>query len=289
MMLMSKEKIRNFNNKLKREFRRLPGVSAFHESLYARRLAEHAPLLPPLSPDDQAIVETMNRDGLYMTHLDALNLPNTQAAIQTATTLLSNPEQYQSFPNKRYIPAQVLNQQPDLLLWPMDERILDLVENYIRLPILYLGVEVRQELADGEATGVRKWHIDTEDYRMFKIIIYLNPVDEHTGPFEFIPKQLSQQAAKTLRYHSGLVSDTLMNQAVPKQLWTPCTGSPGTAIFVDPCSLFHRAKPPSSRDRLSITYHFISRFPFEFRSDNSFSHQHFIAHRLNRRQRLCLL
>lgn len=289
MKLMSKEKFRNANNKLKREFRRLPILSGLHESTYARRLADHANRLPALSEQDQAIVDSMRAEGIFATHLSELNLPLTAEAVQTAKALLANPDTFQQNQNKKGIPAEVLNQQPDLLLWAMDERLLDIVENYIGLPIFYLGVEVRQEFADGEATGVRKWHIDTEDYRMFKVIIYLNDVDECGGPFEYIPKTDTQQAAQQLRYNSGLVSDALMCQVVPTHRWSPCTGPQGTAVFVDPCSIFHRAKPPSSQDRLSITYHFISQFPLEFRSDNTFSDQPFIPQRLSPRQRLCLL
>lgn len=124
---------------------------------------------------------------------------------------------------------------------------------------------------------------------MFKVIIYLNDVDEEGGPFEYIAKDDSLDAAKRLRYHSGLVADSLMSQVVPPQRWAPCTGAHGTAVFVDPCSIFHRAKPPASRDRLSITYHFISQFPLEFRSDNSFSDQPFIPTRLSQRQRNAIL
>lgn len=161
MMLMSKEKFRNANNKLKREFRRLPILSSFHEGTYARRLANHASRLPALSEQDQAMVASMRTQGVFETHLDELKLPLTQEAVQTAKALLDNPLTFRHTPNKKFIPAEVLNQQPDLLLWAMDERLLDIVENYIGLPIFYLGVEVRQEFADGEATGVRKWHIDT--------------------------------------------------------------------------------------------------------------------------------
>lgn len=289
MKLMSKEKFRNANNKIKREIRRLPIISGLHESTYERRLAAHADQLPVLSDDDRAIVDSMRAEGVYRTHLSELKLPKTAEAVQTAKALLANPETYQLTQNKKGIPAEVLNQQPDLLLWAMDERLLDLIENYIGLPVFYLGVEVRQEFADGEATGVRKWHIDTEDYRMFKVIVYLNDVDENGGPFEYIAKDVSQAAAKALRYGSGLVNDSVMAQVVPTQQWHPCTGPEGTAVFVDPCNIFHRAKPPAGQDRLSITYHFISQFPMEFRNENTFSDQPFIPTLLSPRQRSTIL
>jgi len=62
--------------------------------------------------------------------------------------------------------------------------------------------------------GARQWHLDVED-RMLKIIIYLNDVNLHGGPFEYIPKYSSSLLSQSLNYSSGLLSDEVMKTVVP--------------------------------------------------------------------------
>lgn len=289
MKVLSEGRIQKGSNKIKRELSRLPLISSLNERTYHRRLNEHSSHLPPISEQEREIVDAMNEYGVFSTTLADLALPQTDSAVKAAQRLLANPRPEEKSEDKVSIAAEVLNEEPDLLLWAANESLLNVVENYIGLPIYYLGVEVRQEFANGKATGVRQWHIDTEDRRMLKIIIYLNDVDIHGGPFEYISKELTQPAAQKLQYRSGLVSDEAMADVVPESSWVACTGLAGTATFVDPCNIFHRAKPPAKQDRFSITYHYTSQYPTEFRNVNIFSGQPFIREKLTERQLKCLM
>lgn len=289
MSILIKDTIQKANNKLKRQLLGLPLAANVGRSIYQKRLDEYASQLPRISSEDKIVVDNMLEQGIFVTDLSSLAIPKTTEAVQKAEDLLSDPACCEGDENKNWIPAKILNEQPDLLLWALDERLLDIVENYIGLPIYYLGVEVRHEFADGKATGVRQWHIDTEDRRMLKIIIYLNDVDEQGGPFEYISKELTQEAVEKLRYNSGLVSDERMSEIVPQTEWTACVGPSNTAILVDPCNIFHRAKPPAKENRRSITFHYISQYPLESRNDNIFSDRPFISETLSDRQLKCLM
>jgi hypothetical protein len=289
MSILIKDTIQKANNKLKRQLLRFPLVTNVGKTIYQTRLDDYASKLPCISDEDKSIVNSMLEQGIFVTNLSSLALPKTAEAVQKAKDLLSDPSSCDGDENKNWIPAEILNEQPDLLLWAMDERLLDIVENYIGLPIYYLGVEVRHEFPDGKVTGVRQWHIDTEDRRMLKIIVYLNDVDEQGGPFEYMSKNLTQEAVKKLRYNSGLVSDEKMSETIPESKWTACVGSENTTIFVDPCNIFHRAKPPTKKDRLSMTFHYISQYPLELRNDNIFSDRPFIREMLSERQLSCLM
>jgi hypothetical protein len=289
MKMLSKNEIQKGSNKLKREISRLPFLSSINERVYQKRVDQYSQSLPPISGQEQEIVNSLNQNGMFSIHTSELAVPKTVEAIQAAKRLLADPISCKGDQDKNWIPAHILNQQPDLLLWALDERLLDIAENYIKLPIYYLGVEVRQEFSNGKENGVRQWHIDTEDHRMMKIIIYLNDVDLGGGPFEYISKDLTQQATKSLKYHSGLVPDATMSQAVSPSDWVAAVGEEGTAVFVDPCNIFHRAKPPAQRDRFSITYHYTSQYPLEFRNPNIFSDQPFVRDRLTERQLKCLV
>ena len=81
--------------------------------------------------------------------------------------------------------------------------------NFI-LPAKYVGMHLRRQVANGVMEDVRQWHIDVEDYRRIKIIVYLNDVDEEGGPFEYLSKDLSSIASMKLKYNNGFVSDRVM-------------------------------------------------------------------------------
>jgi hypothetical protein len=150
---------------------------------------------------------------------------------------------------------------PEIYLWGLNEKLLDLIECYIGLPVHYHGGDLRREIADGVTNDVRQWHIDAEDHRMFKIIAYLNDVTEIGGPFEYMTRQDSERAARSLRYVSGFVPDDKMERAAPRDHWRMATGPAFTANIADTCTVFHRAKPPTKVDRYSITFSWTSRTP----------------------------
>jgi hypothetical protein len=175
---------------------------------------------------------------------------------------------------------------PDVYLWGLNERILSLVENYVGLPIRYHGVDVRREIADGRPNDVRLFHIDTEDHRMFRVIIYLNDVDQGEGPFEYIPREDTVGAVRKLHYGSGFVSDPDMDRVVPKSRWRQATAKARWGAFADTCRVFHRAQAPRTKDRYSASITWTSTTPIKSYpstplSDSLYS---FLQSRINQRQ-----
>ena len=148
----------------------------------------------------------------------------------------------------------------EILFWGLGERLLDIVENYIGLPLLFHGVDLRRDIADAPLTDARQWHLDIDDDRMIKIIIYLNNVGKAGGPFEYIPRFLTQKIVNSLAYTSGFVSDEAIAKIVSPQQWKTCAAKAGNIVISDPCNVFHRAKP-AKRNRYSITFGYTSRIP----------------------------
>jgi len=148
---------------------------------------------------------------------------------------------------------------PDLYMWGLEERLLNIAENYIGVPTAYCDVSLRKDLPDGIQSGPRQWHIDVEDRRILKAIIYLNDVNHDSGPFEYIPRPLTPPY-RTLR-HGGYLSDQEVEQAVPAHHWKPCTGSSGTVIFTDTCNIFHHGRVPVANERYAVFFSYISRSP----------------------------
>lgn len=270
------------------EFRRLPPIRGLLEQQYLSLKAKHKCYLPSVEESYESILYSLFRDGISVETLDLLSIPKTSEMTSTAKRLLHS-EALTSEPlSTVWVASEVINQYPDILLWGAHESLLNLVENYIQVPIYYLGAEIKREIANGSNDGVRQWHIDKEDRNIIKLIIYLNDVDEFGGPFEFISKTLSRTAAKALGYSSGLVSDQVMSQYIPPDYWCPVVGASNLAIFVDTCQVFHHAKPPKARDRDSITFHYTSQLPLMCFEKNIFVQSPALQGKLSKRQVACM-
>jgi hypothetical protein len=249
-------------SKLKRDALRLPGIRVLHGYSHREALEAHMTRLPPIDPRDLPALEQLRRVGVQVASLDTLGLPESPAMFAAAETLAAELRAVKvNGDNAPRIPYARLMELPAIYAWGLSERILSLAENYIGLPVRYHGADVRREVADGQPNDVRQWHIDTEDHRMLRIILYLNDVNEGGGPFEYIPREQTIVAVKKLHYGSGFVADARMAKVMPKSECRYATGSKHTAAFADTCRVFHRAKAPTTTDRYSVSFTFTSTTP----------------------------
>ena len=244
----------------KRAWVAAPVVRQWSEARYRMQLARHAENLPRLTHDRYSILEELRREGMVQRDATAL-IPREvlEAADRIAARLhlSTSPNCSVSFS------PDDLASEPVLFKWGLSEENLDLAENHIGLPVHYRGVHVKRERADGIARGVRQWHKDIEDRRMLKVIVYLSDVDDGCGPFEYIDPARSAVAARALHYSSGFVSDVAMDRIVPAESWLRVTGPRLCATFVDTTQVFHRASPPTTTDRYSMTFSYSSMTPYQ--------------------------
>ncbi len=278
-------------NKLKREVLRLPGVRVLQGYAHFEALEAHSLRLPPLDPRDLPALEGLRRTGVHTLRIDSLGFPETGAAMAALDKLVAElREMPAGGDNQPRISAKRLMDFPEVYLWGLNERLLNLVENYIGLPIWYHGVDVRREVADGKTSDVRQWHMDAEDRRMFRAIVYLNDVEPGGGPFEYIPRERSAQGARKLHYGSGFVTDAEMTAAIPPSQWVEVTKKAHSAVFADTCSVFHRAQAARHRDRYSITFSWTSRTPLKTYPTAPLSDtaRAFVTSHTNERQRSAL-
>ena len=155
---------------------------------------------------------------------------------------------------------------PTLFAWGLSDHLLDLAECHIGLPVRYLGMEVKRELvesADGRNhEAVRRWHLDHEDRRILKVIVYLNDVDAGAGPFGYIHRSHSDAILSSRGRSVRGVTDDEMHTVVPRHEWTQVTGPRMTAVVVDTGQVFHRVFPPTAAERYSVTFAYSSRTPY---------------------------
>jgi hypothetical protein len=233
----------------------------------------HQHKLLPLSGVDEKIVTTLNQKGLYLTSLTELNIPDTEAFLQAARAIFRELQQRKSLARGTLNASfQELIQHPVLFQWGLQDRLLNIVENYLGLPVAYDTFTCTLTIKRAGEAGTRLWHIDHEDRRMIKLIIYLTDVDENSGPFQCIQPELSHHLLKSVPSKFDFLTEQELEQYLPpaEDYLISCTGKAGTVIFVDTARSYHRGKSPSEIDRQAIFFGFISRRPrYPFRCGRS--------------------
>jgi hypothetical protein len=157
-------------------------------------------------------------------------------------------------------------------MWGLSEDVLDLAECHIGLPPRYLGVEVKREIVRPAAghshAAVRRWHLDYEDRRILKVIVYLSDVDTGSAPFEYIDLQTSA-ALLNGRGHGHRMARLGEPELakIPESKRKQVTGSRMTAVYVDTGRVLHRVRPPLTSERYSVTFAYCSRRPYLTYSD----------------------
>ncbi len=292
---MQLNKIKNIPHKLRRELYKIPQLHTMKEQAHQKAVDYHAQFLPPLDNQGQFIVDTLRQSGTCILPLAELKLSTTKQMMGKAFSLadklkISSP--FNQLENCEISPDKEDFQEfPEFLWWALETKLLDIIENYIELPILYQGYALRRSVANGQYSGVRRWHIDWEDRRVIKIIIYLNDVEAGGGPYEYIERDKTVAAIKTLNYYNlGFLSDAEMSEALLSTDLTACLGKQASLIISDTSSVFHRAQPPINQDRYSITFCYTSASPLVIWPNPLVSSQQWqaIDSQLNQRKRNCL-
>ena len=228
---------------------------------YQSALAQHRPALPTLHGIDRAIVEGLERDGVFVTSLDALGIDGSGEMLRAATAIArdcADGARRAARAGREFIcaPAATTVANPVLFHWGLDARMLDIAEAYVGLPVAYDGMTLIYTVADGTALGPRQWHRDREDRKMIKVAVYCSDVTERGGPFELIGRvDRSQGIDDRYEYEFG-TADVLTRRLGPdyENAIVSCTGPAGTVVFADTARYFHRGAPAHDKDRAALYY-----------------------------------
>lgn len=287
-------KFKRIPRKLKREIYKIPPFQLIQDQVYQKALNSYAQFLPKLDQRGESVVKALRAEGTCIIPLEDLCLPSTDLMMETALSLANNLRN-QSIKNKNNCEvgssSEDLREFPEILLWAVEPKLLDIIENYVGLPTMYQYFAMRRSIADGKFSGVRRWHVDWEDRRIIKIIIYLNDVVDEGGPYEYIARNITSEAKVKLKYNNlGYISDEKMLEAVPKSDWKSCFAPKGSVVISDTGSVFHRAQPPTKDERFSITFCYTSRNPQVVWQTREVSNQQWeiIDSKINARQKSCL-
>jgi hypothetical protein len=197
------------------------------------------------------LFQELRANGVAQRHLGYFGAPYeamVAAADRLCAELAAQPVEgahFRDVPDDKRLLAE-----PEPFLFALSAPLLDLAERYMGLPVRHFGVAVKREIANGEFVGTRHFHTDPEDENVLKIIIYFNDVDAGTGPFQCLS---APDSAKV-----GRARGAELERIVPPSNWVTCLGPRLTANVCDTARCLHRASPPVTTDRYSITFSYLS-------------------------------
>jgi hypothetical protein len=256
-------------------------IRAVNKAQYHLRRLQHNSPLDQLQPQERDLLAELQRNGVWTGNIRQCQIPDTDAMLAAARSLLPWVPGGEYLPvggnssgshNTIADPARLMTQTPELFCWGLQAQLLTFVECYLQQPVAYLGVTLHRSVANGRQVGTRIWHVDGEDYRMIKLLVYLNDVDRTGGPFEYIPRGLSPSYQAFRGIAKTKIDDEAMANVVPRDQWRACVGEADTAIWVDPTVVFHHGRLPD-RDRFTLTFSYTSQQPRDLdRCRNAFPH-----------------
>jgi len=116
---------------------------------------------------------------------------------------------------------------------------------------------------DHDAGGRSQWfHMDAEGKRQVKCFLPIDPVDVESGPFTFLPADVSQRIYRALRKEGRVTTrNTKLPDEVMERHFNPsdlvrATGAPGTVAMVDTCRCYHYGSRMAPKPRLLLHLHF---------------------------------
>lgn len=279
--------------------------SPLNNIAFGLRVAAHRLHTPPRAAADRAWVEALHNPGGFVTHLNDLDLPITtefRAAVDAVLPTLPDRASHLGLNQPGLDPLlgrntalhcfavdgpELLRRYSALVLFGLEERMLDIIEDYFGLPVALTAVSLRKDIGGGVQLGTRYWHLDTEDVKVIRMMVYLNDISMDNGPFEFISRALSQ-SVRTLRKRAfrsagDPIRDDEMRQHIPESQWLPITGPAGTVLLVDNALCYHHGKTHDS-ERTVMIYTYTSRHPRYPRLNRNTA----LDARLSERQRSCM-
>ncbi|QZZ22080.1 hypothetical protein J5X98_06680 [Leptothermofonsia sichuanensis E412] len=163
---------------------------------YQQYLTHYKNHIPELNASELAIAEQIDREGICITSLDTLDIPNTQSLLKAAQQITSELAQQSRSPEHSHkhalmATAEQLLAHPEIFFWGLSERILKIVGRYLELPVAYDGLAFYYSVADGRDAGPRIWHRDKEDWKMVKVAIHANKLPISPNNFHRIFKNTS--------------------------------------------------------------------------------------------------
>jgi hypothetical protein len=130
--MINLEQVRRIPNKLKRILLQFPFFQKKSELAYRKQIEKYVNYLPEISPEDLTLVDSLRQEGAFVTSLQALEIPSTSLLLPSTEKLLPELRAFSSNGNNVIsLPYFKLMKYPEIFLWGLEERLLNIIENYM--------------------------------------------------------------------------------------------------------------------------------------------------------------
>ncbi|MBI3627211.1 MAG: phytanoyl-CoA dioxygenase family protein [Candidatus Sungbacteria bacterium] len=220
-----------------------------------------------LGAEEKRIASELKQNGIAISHLDILLGPEWLPKLQA----YANNLRMKAVPSaKKTFLLALFNRLPEIDLanpffqLALNEKILATINGYLEMYAKFFITSLNVTLPVGNEAPPKdsqRWHRDPEDKKMTKIFLYLNDVDDLTGPFTYIKdshyggrwRSIFRQRPP----HGYYPPDGAIEKIIPRSEVVTCTGRAGTIVFCDTSGL-HRGGYAKEKERLMFTAGYFS-------------------------------
>jgi hypothetical protein len=225
--------------------------------------------LPELNNIQRRIVEDLKRDGIAFTNINELF--SGQIILPKLQEFSSELRRQARLSGKKkflldlWETSQEIDLSQPFVKLSLEEKVLEIVSAYLEMypKFYYYALNVALPVGKGEeAVQSQRWHRDPEDKKMCKMFLYLNDVDEETGPFIYV--RGSQDGGKWRNLypqkppHGVYPPEGEIEKIIPAEEIKISTAPAGTIIFCDTSGL-HKGGYATAKERTMFTAGYISK------------------------------
>lgn len=223
----------------------------------------------PLDDLQKKIIGDLHEDGIAVTHLDDL-FPGQNLLLKLqeySRGLIANGQKREK--GKTYITdlmerMATVDLENPFIQFALFPKIVAIANGYMEMYAKFFmqSLILVDPVGDAAPISSQRWHRDPEDKKICKVFVYLNDVDEETGPFIYARKtqaggkwgNLFPQKPPQGRID---INERELRRILPEKNFKVVTGRAGSVVFADPAGI-HRGGHARSKQRLMSTSGFCS-------------------------------
>jgi hypothetical protein len=265
-----------------------------------KRFSEHP---PALDGDQQEIVDSLRAEGLAVVPFsklfeDALWNDLAGSSAEFARKIESDLREEEENPSEAVLKARAKGSKkqylrrsyaPGPVELPPDNpwlrlgisaRMLDIVNTYVELwsKLSYVDQWYTVPMMDAESDRIasQRWHRDYNDQYLVKVFLYMNDVDEGSGPFEYVPRShIGGDRYGDVFPWQPFGEDLYppseeLQRRIPPEATRLLTAPAGTMIFCDTTG-FHRGGFATESPRIMGVYNYVSQASLASLSERNFT------------------
>ena len=233
---------------------------------------------PELNQEQERILKDLQSDGIAVTHINDL-FPEEDILKQLQSYEAVQRNQQEQYHKKTFFidywpQRQELKLDDTFVKIMLSPRILDVVNSYMGMfsQVVFYTLQMTSVMGR-EKTYSQNWHRDPQEQRFCKVFIYLNDVDEKTGPFVYIPQSSYGHKYGKLfpqKPPAGVYPDAeKLERLIPKSEWRTMAGKAGTMLFCDTTGL-HYGGCAENKPRIMSTFSYGAK---TFRENKSYTYK----------------